>query len=279
MLPALSEPVALPVGTAVRFARVSQSAATPVPERFLHFHGPAELVLIEQGSGCYVSEAGEFRFSAGTMLYAPAMAIHDFAFAEGARRWTLVQFDPRVADPTRTALPPQAAAARLDPGGGDRTVMLLDWLGACVDAGASPEEVATVLSALLLSLKGRFGTAPAAGSDAAPQPSRFRPLLDQWVRAPDRALTLTEAASLCALSPAYFSRQFRRAFGAGFIAYQTQMRLQQAARIIATTDEPISQVGYRLGFRSPAYLSLCYKAAFGVSPSAHRKAARARRAR
>jgi AraC-like DNA-binding protein len=81
---------------------------------------------------------------------------------------------------------------------------------------------------------------------------------------------LAEAATLCGLSPTYFSRLFAKTFGAGFIAYQTRHRLQQAARLLARSDLPVSQIGYRFGFQSHAYFTQCFKAVFGVAPSAHR---------
>lgn len=279
MLPALSEPVALPPGSSVRIARVSQLAKDPVPDRFLHFHGPAELVLINEGSGSFLSETGTFAFSAGTLLYVPSMAVHDFAFERGARSWTLIQFDPLAVDQQVLALPRLASAGSLDADPNNRTRPLLDWLGTCLESRAPQREIAVVLQALLLSLKGLFRDAAATDLADQAKPSHFRPLLEHWVREPNRVFTLTEAASLCSLSPAYFSRQFRRALGHGFIAYQTQLRLQQAARMIATSDRPISQIAYDYGFRSPAYFAQCYKAEFGVAPSTHRKAAVARRIR
>lgn len=278
MLPALSEPVALLPGSSVRVERVTQAATAPIPERFLHFHGPAELVLIEQGSGLFLSEAGERGFGPGQMLYVPAMAIHDFAFDPGARRWVLVQFDALAVDPERSGLPQTAAAALLDAPQLTRTRMLLEWLAEALAAQAPEADLLVLLETLLLALKDRFDRAPAPGSTGTPQLARFRPLLQHLLRSPAKVLDLAEAASLCGLSPAYFSRCFTQAFGTGFIAYQMQMRLQQAARILATSDTPVSQIGYRLGFRSPAYFAQCYKAAFGTSPSAHRRMAR-RRAR
>ncbi len=271
MLPALSEPVALPPGRSVRIERVRQPAGEPVPERFLHFHGLAELVFMEQGSGSFISEAGEWAFAPGSVLYAPGMAIHDFAFAPGVRRWTLVQFDPLAIDPRIPALPAAACAAAPGALAAERAALLLDWLAASLEDHLPEAQIIVLLEALLLALRGAFGEDgcedPAPSSGLA----HFRPLLQHWERFPDKALSLAEAASLCGLSASYFSRLFAKTFGAGFVTYQTRFRLQQAARMLATGDLPVSQIGYRTGFRSHAYFSQCYRAAFGVSPSVHRK--------
>lgn len=115
-----------------------------------------ELVLINEGSGSFLSETGAFPFSAGTLLYAPSMAVHDFAFEHGARSWTLIQFDPLAVDQQALALPRVASAARVDPDPCNLTGPLLDWLGTCIESGALDREVTVVLQALLLSLKGLF---------------------------------------------------------------------------------------------------------------------------
>lgn len=271
MLPALSEPVALPPGRSVRIERVHQPSGTPVPEPFLHFHGPAELVFLEQGSGTFISETGEWAFASGSVLYAPGMAIHDFAFDPGERCWTLVQFDTLAIDPGLPALPQTACAST--PGNLDaqRISLLLDWLSASLTNGDPETQVRVILEALLLALKDAFGAHAGSEIGKAAALSPFRPLIQHWERFPDKPLDLAEAASLCALSPSYFSRRFTRTFGSGFVTYQTRLRLQQAARMLATGDLPVSQIGYRTGFHSHAYFSQCYRAVFGVSPSAHRK--------
>lgn len=272
MLPALSEPVALPLGRAARLERVHQCSDAPVPAPFLHFHGPAELVFLERGSGRFISEAGERDFAPGALLYAPGMAIHDFAFAPSERRWTLVQFDPLAVDPALPALPPVACAAMPDGPAAARILLLVDWLAESLAARTPERQVRVVLEALLLAVADALGQHWAGEQHArAANIAHFRPLLQHWERNPDKPLALADAASLCALSPSYFSRLFARTFGSGFVNYQTSLRLQQAARMLATGDLPVSQIGYRTGFASHAYFSQCYRAAFGVSPTEHRK--------
>lgn len=271
MLPALSEPVTLPPGRSVRIERVHQLGGEPLPERFLHFHGPAELVFIAQGTGTFISEGGEWPFSPGSVLYAPGMAIHDFAFAPGERRWTLVQFDPLAVDPAVCALPPTACAAAPGPVAAKRFTLLLDWLAASLAENAPERQVRALLETLQLALHGAFGEHGGEAAPAARGLAHFRPLLQHWERSPDKPLALADAASLCSLSPTYFSRLFAKTFGSGFVTYQTRLRLQQAARMLAAEDMPVSQIGYRLGFASHAYFSQCYRAVFGVSPKEHRK--------
>ena len=272
MLP-FSEPVALFPGAVARLERLRQPAEMPVPSRFIHFHGPAELVFIEEGTGHFLCEDATFAFAPGTILYAPPMAVHDFAFNEGLSASTLVQFDPHALAPN--SLPASPLGIVPNPEVRARVDMLADWLEQSICAEALQSDVALQLQALVLAVVQSAGQAACRATGALPSLSRFRPLLDHLDHAPARMLRLSEAAALCAMAPSYFSRVFNKAFGEGFVAYQTRFKLLQAARLLATSDEPVSQIGYRLGFRSHAYFSYCFKSMFSVVPTAHRTSRRA----
>lgn len=267
MLLPLSEPVPLLPGVAARVEQVRQPAEMQVPQPFLHFHGPAELVLIEEGAGQFICEASRHSFAPGTIVYAPSMAIHDFAFAPGARAWTLIQFDPHAVDRQAIALPAAPQGAILGPEALARMKMLAQWLAQSIADRAPQRAVAVQLEALVLAAVQSFGSETVDGAMAHSSLSKFRPLLDRLDGDPALTLQLHQAATLCAMSPSYFSRRFKHAFGTGFIDYQARLKLQQAARMLATSDEPVSQIAYRMGFRSHAYFSHCFKAVFGVTPT------------
>jgi AraC-like DNA-binding protein len=267
MLLPLSEPVPLLPGMAAKVEHVRQTAEMPVPQRFLHFHGPAELVFIEQGAGQFICEDSRHPFASGTILYAPSMAIHDFAFATGARAWTLIQFDPNALDRQAITLPLEPQSAALDPETLPRIKILAQWLRQSIMDHAPQTAVIVQLEALMLAAVQAFGPDRAIVAAAPSSLSKFRPLLNLLDRNPALTLNLGQAATLCAMSPSYFSRRFKRILGTGFIEYQARLKLQQAARIVVTSDEPVSQIAYRMGFRSHAYFSYCFKAVFGVTPS------------
>lgn len=267
MLLPLSEPVPLLPGMAARVEHVRQAATMPVPLPFQHFHGPAELVLIEAGTGQFLCEGSRHAFAPGTILYAPSMAIHDFAFDPGARSWILIQFDPHALNRQAVALPTQPQSAVLGPETLPRIAMLANWLAQSIGGQAQQSTVVVQLEALVLATVQDFGPELEIRAAGPSSLSKFRPLLDQLDRDLAEVLNLNEAATLCVMSPSYFSRRFKQAFGTGFIEYQARLKLQQAARMLATSDEPVSQIAYRVGFRSHAYFSHCFKAVFGVSPS------------
>ena len=200
------------------------------------------------------------------------MALHDFEFDAGPRHWILVQFDALASDPDRTILPRQSVGALLGSGSQARVRLLLDWLSDIAATKSSAADSLIVLRALLVAVKAAVETAAAPTPLAASHISRFRPFLQQVMDQPDRVLSLVEAATLCRVSAPYFSKIFKDSFGCGFNVYQNQLRLQHAARMLATSQEPISQIGYRVGFQSHAYFSKRFKALFGMSPTRFQKA-------
>ena len=51
------------------------------------------------------------------------------------------------------------------------------------------------------------------------------------------------------------------------VDYIRAMRLKAAAEILKQRDVNVSELGYMVGFSTPAYFSKCFKDFFGVSPS------------
>lgn len=68
----------------------------------------------------------------------------------------------------------------------------------------------------------------------------------------DQELTLDQIAASAALSPGACCRLFKRHMGCSPFTYVQNLRLQRAARLLETTDEPITQVAARCGYGSPA---------------------------
>lgn len=79
--------------------------------------------------------------------------------------------------------------------------------------------------------------------------------------------------ALCAhihLSPTYFSTLFKREVGMSFTAYVTQVRMEEAARLLRETDEKTYRIAEATGFSDPNYFSYVFKRHFGLSPSKFR---------
>ncbi len=94
-------------------------------------------------------------------------------------------------------------------------------------------------------------------------------LADARYREPLSVAVLARAARL---SPAHFSREFRRAFGQPPHQYLLMRRLERAAELLRTTDRSIPDVCLTVGLRSVGSFTTSFGRMFGMSPAAYRAA-------
>lgn len=86
----------------------------------------------------------------------------------------------------------------------------------------------------------------------------------------DKELSVETLCDYLHLSPAYFSTLFKRETRKSFIAYVTDLRMEQAARMLQDTDEKTYLIAERTGYADPNYFSYVFKRHFGISPSKFR---------
>jgi AraC-like DNA-binding protein len=115
-----------------------------------------------------------------------------------------------------------------------------------------------------------------AGVAAAPLPVprarhllRAKDLIDARYREPLDVPALARAAHL---SPAHFSREFRRVFGETPHRYLLTRRLERAAELLRNTDRPVGEICLAVGLRSLGSFTTSFGRAYGLSPSAYRAA-------
>jgi AraC-like DNA-binding protein len=98
---------------------------------------------------------------------------------------------------------------------------------------------------------------------------RAKDLIDARYSDPLDVTTLARAARL---SPAHFSREFRRVFGETPHQYLLTRRLERAAELLRNTDRTVSDICFMVGLRSVGSFTTSFGRAFGVSPRAYRAA-------
>src|SRR3954469_17558186 len=96
---------------------------------------------------------------------------------------------------------------------------------------------------------------------------RAKDLIDARYREPLDVPALARAAHL---SPAHFSREFRRAFGETPHQYLLTRRLERAAALLRATDRSIADVCLAVGLRSVGSFTTSFRRLFGVPPAAYR---------
>jgi AraC-like DNA-binding protein len=98
---------------------------------------------------------------------------------------------------------------------------------------------------------------------------RAKDLVDARYREP---LDVRELARAARLSPAHFSREFRRAFGQSPHQYLRTRRLERAAALLRGTDRTVADICLTVGFRSIGSFTTSFRRAFGRTPTAYRAA-------
>lgn len=98
---------------------------------------------------------------------------------------------------------------------------------------------------------------------------RAKDLIDARYREPLDVAALARAAHL---SPAHFSREFRRVFGETPYQYLLTRRLERAAALLRSTDRSIADVCLTVGLTSVGSFTTSFGRAFGLSPTAYRAA-------
>ncbi len=83
-------------------------------------------------------------------------------------------------------------------------------------------------------------------------------------------LSVAELAAAARLSPAHFSREFRRAFGESPHQYLLTRRLERAATLLRTTDWSVLRICTSVGLSSPGSFTSSFRRMYGVAPTAYR---------
>jgi AraC-like DNA-binding protein len=96
---------------------------------------------------------------------------------------------------------------------------------------------------------------------------RAKDLIDARYRESLDVPTLARAAHL---SPAHFSREFRRAFGETPHQYLLTRRLERAAALLRNTDRTVADICLVVGLRSVGSFTTSFTRTYGLSPTAYR---------
>ncbi len=86
----------------------------------------------------------------------------------------------------------------------------------------------------------------------------------------EQPLSVEEIASYAGFSHFHFIRFFHRTYGITPHQYLTRKRIQQAQRLLATSDLSVTEICLAVGFQSLGSFSNLYHRQTGYAPSEHR---------
>jgi AraC family transcriptional regulator len=85
------------------------------------------------------------------------------------------------------------------------------------------------------------------------------------------SVTIEEISKIADVHPVHLSRVFRRKFGCTIGEYVRRLRVELAAKQIASTEIPLSEIAQATGFADQSHLHKIFKSEFGLTPVEYRK--------
>lgn len=196
------------------------------------------------------------------LVYKPAEAEHENRFERGGARCLLVE----LLDDT---FAPEGVDLRAPRESRDARAAVLG-LALWHELGAARDPLA--LESLATELWARF---PGDAARRIGRPSaRLEAALELLHDDPGAPWTLTRVAAEVGLHPSHLARAFHARHGTSLGEYLRQLRVAEAARRLAGTDEPIAGLADALGFADQSHLTRLFQRRMGLSPAAWRRSAR-----
>jgi AraC family transcriptional regulator len=87
----------------------------------------------------------------------------------------------------------------------------------------------------------------------------------------DSSLDLETIAQNACLSPFHFHRLFKASFGVTPHEFLVEQRLSKARRLLARSSQSITEIGWAVGYETPAAFSKFFSKSTGTSPTAYRQ--------
>ncbi len=151
----------------------------------------------------------------------------------------------------------------------DSFLEALRMVALCADSEGAME----VLERFFLSLCAQGGSPAFRDSD---RQTYVRRAIEYMHRAYGNSdLKVAEVAHYAYISPSYLTLLIKRETGRTFSEILTEIRLEQAAYLLAETDRRTYEIAARCGFANATYFSTVFRRSYGMAPTEYRRRRRA----
>lgn len=89
-----------------------------------------------------------------------------------------------------------------------------------------------------------------------------------------RDWSLDDLAARVHFNPSYFSSLFKQHFGIGYSDYLSDIRMEQAARILRESNIRVGQLAQAVGYQNTTYFIKTFRRKYGVTPNEYRRGVR-----
>lgn len=100
---------------------------------------------------------------------------------------------------------------------------------------------------------------------------RLQKVVDFVRTDPSRRITVAQMAEQAGMSEFHFAREFKRSLGLTPKQYVTQCRVEEAGRLLRSTDLKIEEAARRCGYQSASHFAEVFQKHVGMTPSRYRR--------
>jgi AraC-like DNA-binding protein len=260
----------------------------PSPVARWNYHPEYEIHLIRKGTGKFI--VGDFigTFEAGHVSLIGSGLPHDWVsdLEPGElleNRDAVIQFDGSWVEQAASLVPEMTEVKPLL----EQSARGIEFLGRSAQEAATAIEAMGATTGLerLQHLFALFGVLTRAPEEERRYLAEewFRPQLDGRAAAVvdlvleyvfsnhAGSVRLSEAAAMVGMQEASFSKYFRRATGQNFSDLVRKLRLAHARRLLETSDRPISDICYEVGFTNLSNFNRHFLNDMGETPRQYRR--------
>ncbi|HKA69654.1 MAG TPA: AraC family transcriptional regulator [Actinomycetes bacterium] len=239
-----------------------------------HWHDAVCVALVGRGAAAFDCARRQYLAPAGSAFVIPAYEIHtgEPAAPDGLGYDVLYITPDRMAGLLEDASAPLGAPPIADVVHRQTAVAApLAGFHRTMTEPAAPLQREHALLAGVVAVAREFSAASATLPAAAPPEHRAVQRAKDFLHAnPIEPVTLRALAEVAGLSMYRLARTFRAEVGMPPYAYQLQLRVAAAKRLLAA-GRPISRTALECGFYDQAHLTHQFKRYVGVTPGAYRR--------
>lgn len=100
--------------------------------------------------------------------------------------------------------------------------------------------------------------------------SRFQKVFSYIIEHYQEPISLSGIAAVADLAPTSFCRYFKNITNQSFVALLLDFRIKQSCHLLLSTDLPIKEIAFQIGFEDIPYFNRVFRKKKGVSPQSYR---------
>lgn len=249
----------------------------------LHYHSSLEIGLCVAGKGLFLFGDKQYAAAPGDIFIVNNRELHIArSDADNPSEYIFINFDPRMLlEEEEALLLPFSYQSELFDNRIAAGTALAEPIGALVtkiwhelsekQAGYQSMAKSALLDLCVLLLRHyATGFSEREWSKINESFSRMRPVLDYLEQNYRDPIELSDVAKVLKVSPSRASRIFQELMGVSYKDYLLQMRINEAKRLLISTQDNVADICFESGFQSLASFYRQFGQESGTSPLAYR---------